>query len=289
MDVLVAPDTLTPGTSNIAQVRASAGGVARNITEVVARLGGAVALVSAVGTDTNGRAILSQLEVLGVDTSGILQSEEYPTSSYIAVLDPDTRDLVYGFADMRALDALQVPDTLACDVLVLDGNLSAESISKLAARTPGRHVWFEPISVAKSLRCIPALRSGHIGYLSPNRDELVAVTNAMGYPAPGSVEDRAAWLLANSRVTGLVVTLGSQGVLVATATALTPLAAVALDPIRIVNTNGAGDSLAGAAVYGLSIGMDLVDAVTLGLSTACLTLQSPAAVSPLISNGHSKL
>ncbi|HXA51089.1 MAG TPA: PfkB family carbohydrate kinase, partial [Candidatus Acidoferrum sp.] len=89
---------LVPATSNPGNVTCDFGGVARNVAENLARLGREVTMVSLVGDDESGRAVVSQLASLGVDTSAIAVSPR-PTASYTAILQPGG-ELVLGLADM---------------------------------------------------------------------------------------------------------------------------------------------------------------------------------------------
>jgi len=59
------------GTSNPGKVTTSSGGVARNIAEVIGRLGGCVhvQLVTVVGNDNAGRDLLEHARLAGVDVS----------------------------------------------------------------------------------------------------------------------------------------------------------------------------------------------------------------------------
>ena len=54
--------------SNPGRINLAFGGVGRNITENVARLGGDVAMVSVIGDDQMGQAAKAGLTSLGVDT-----------------------------------------------------------------------------------------------------------------------------------------------------------------------------------------------------------------------------
>ncbi|KAL4180516.1 hypothetical protein AMTRI_Chr13g125660 [Amborella trichopoda] len=95
------------------------------------------------------------------------------------------------------------------------------------SRTP---VWFEPVSVAKSVRIGSIIK--HVAYTSPNEDELIAMANALcsdpgsspiqGMSKKGShksidsmvcmLKPAIAWLLERG-VDMVIVTLGSNGVL----------------------------------------------------------------------------
>ncbi|HLO94457.1 MAG TPA: PfkB family carbohydrate kinase, partial [Burkholderiaceae bacterium] len=91
--------------SNPASQTESAGGVARNIAENLARLGLPVQLLTAVGQDPAGQALLAEATALGIRTQGSLQLAEVPTGSYTAVLD-EQGELIIGLAQMQACEAL---------------------------------------------------------------------------------------------------------------------------------------------------------------------------------------
>lgn len=57
--------------SNPGKISVSYGGVGRNITENVARMGGSVAMISVIGEDHMGYEAKEHLRLLGVDVSRI--------------------------------------------------------------------------------------------------------------------------------------------------------------------------------------------------------------------------
>ncbi|NJL96192.1 MAG: hypothetical protein HC915_21915, partial [Anaerolineae bacterium] len=52
---------------------------------------------------------------------------------------------------------------------------------------------------------------------------------------------------------------------------------------QLVDTTGAGDALAAAAIFGLLRGDTLKNAARLGVAAAALTLQQPGSVAPQLS------
>ncbi len=73
--------------STPAQIRSSFGGVARNVAENLARLGQAVRFVSVVGTDADGDQLIQGLIDAGVDVSAVQRTNDFRTSSYLAVIN----------------------------------------------------------------------------------------------------------------------------------------------------------------------------------------------------------
>ncbi|MGL5929480.1 MAG: carbohydrate kinase family protein [Dermatophilaceae bacterium] len=170
-------------TSNPGTASWSAGGVARNVAENLARLGTPVTLLTAVGEDPAGDLVLARTAKAGVDCRHVIRTP-HPTGSYTAVLD-DTGDLVLAVADLRATDELRPADldTLpalldGAGALVVDANLDVEVVSWAldAAAAAGVPVVLEPVSVSKAARLAPALRPERpVHTVTPNVDELAAL------------------------------------------------------------------------------------------------------------------
>src|SRR3954454_15657445 len=78
---------IVPGSSNPVTMRVSAGGVARNVAENLARLGLSVTMVSRVGSDREGDAVLDGLEESGIGLEFCTRSTTSPTATYTALLD----------------------------------------------------------------------------------------------------------------------------------------------------------------------------------------------------------
>ena len=92
-------------TSNPVTGTRSFGGVARNVAENLARLGIDVALVSIVGDDKTGAALIAHLKRAGVDTAHVIVADGLATAEYVAILDR-TSALTIGAADMAILDSI---------------------------------------------------------------------------------------------------------------------------------------------------------------------------------------
>lgn len=217
------------------------------------------------------------------------------------MLDPQTHDLVLGVSDVEAVQCMNASNILGTlvqlkmrqgDYLVLDGNLSQHVIAAVAraGRQNGAHVWFEPVSVSKALRCVQSLKEGSLTHISMNRDELYSLAEALGLPHT-ETEDGTAYKeersviahMMNFGLVGCIVTLGSQGCLVCNQKGnMEHVPAVPLDPAAIVNTNGAGDTFVGACIASLSRGFSFLEAARAGSRAAYQTLQSPFSVSPTI-------
>ncbi len=239
---------LVAGSSNPSEAHVSAGGVARNVCETLARLGVRSGLATLVGDDDAGRRIVEDLAALGVGVGAVRVLGGGRTAEYVAVLDADG-SLALGLADMAILDCFEVADIDRLAPLLpqlrwlfADCNLPAPVLARLIAHAEGA-AWrlaIDPVSVAKAER-LPASLAG-IGLLVLNRDEAAALTGSTD--AAAAVER----LLARGAA-AVVLTAGTEPLLIADAvgTAVLPVAEAA-----VADVTGAGDALIGATLAGLN-------------------------------------
>ncbi|HEX8784640.1 MAG TPA: PfkB family carbohydrate kinase, partial [Telluria sp.] len=207
---------LVPGTSNPASAVESFGGVARNIAENLARLGAQVALLTAIGNDSSGAALLADAEALGIDTRGTLKLEDAASGTYTAVLDQHG-EMVVALADMALYDRFD-PDAVAsrqaqlaaAALVVADLNLPLDTVDALvrSARRPGAALVLVAVSEPKMAR-LPRDLDG-VGLLILNAGELAT---RVGRTLAHADEIAAAMREVQAQgVRDLVVTQGAAGV-----------------------------------------------------------------------------
>lgn len=177
-------------TSNSGVVTQSAGGVARNIAEVVGRLGGVpVRLLTALGEDSAAMLVRAACARAGIDVTSIAVPHGARTAAYNALLDGDG-ELVAAIADMSVLDqltpaALEPHAVTIADakMVIIDANLAPASIAAVvriatSALAPPPLV-FEPISVAKATRVLDADVLHSFALIKPNKFEVVALAESI--------------------------------------------------------------------------------------------------------------
>lgn len=271
--------SLIHGTSNPATTTQSFGGVARNVAETLARLQKTVAVVSLVGEDEAGRAILHHLSALGVDVDQVAVAPTSATAEYVAVLD-DTGDLHIAMAAMDAFEAITPtmlesawPRIATSHWMFADCNLPEATLHALMERKEGAMLAINTVSVPKAVRLPEDL--SQVDVLFTNADEAQAML--------GQTSETPASLIAGLRHRGaksVVLTLGSDGHLVADFTGTHHVKAL---DTRTVDVTGAGDALMSGTIYGLMRGQSLVDASRLGAVLAAATLESDQDVLPDLS------
>lgn len=257
--------------SNPGHVRTSAGGVARNIAENLARLGAQVRLVTAFGDDAEARVLADGCEEFGIDLSFSVRAEGVPGSRYLAVLD-GAGDLAAAVNDMRALDAL-TPDAIdagafsGADALVLDTNLQASTIARIAELAGDVPLILDPVSTAKAQAARPVL--GRLAALKCNLREAEELSGAAG--AKG-----AASRLLEVGVDRVFITMGADGVWCASRGEAFALPA---SRAKVVNVTGAGDAFTAGVAWGLATGMSVREIAETGLALSAIALETELTVS----------
>ena len=269
--------------SNPVTLSASSGGVARNVALNLARLGRPAKLVSVLGDDRDGDALVAELRTHGVDCQHAAQLEGRATASYTALLDA-AGELLCGLADADIYEALTpqrleslAPDLAGWPLWANDANLPEIGIGALTAQKPdGVRFAALAVSPAKAPRLRPYL--ARFDMLFANRAEAAAL---LAHEIETLAEAEAAALALRALGPDLVfVTLGDLGAAVASEMGCELYPA---PDTEVVNVNGAGDGFAAAVLDALLAAAALPDAVRRGLAAARLTAQSPDTCSTEIS------
>lgn len=274
------------GSSNPATGATSFGGVARNVAENLSRLGTRAALVSVVGDDVPGRALLADLDRLGVDRWAVRPLAGQTTATSAAVRGPDG-ELVVGASDLRAFDEI-TPDRVAEPLSRLDpgtwvfadATLPSATHTRLATarRTRGFRLAVDTVSASKAPR-LPA-DLGAIDVLFTNVEEARALLADRGRGVTSDSPEEVVPALLATGVRAVVLTLGPAGQVVGQGDLLVTTPVV---PAAVVDTNGVGDALVGATLADLVRGLPLVDAVRSGAAAAALTTETASSVNPALS------
>ncbi len=270
---------VTSHTSNPGVGSMTPGGVGRNIAENLARLGDLVYLVTVVGRDPMGDNLVDHTAAAGVRIEHVMRTDR-PTGTYTAVLDFDG-ELIVAIADMEATAELG-PEQLhraryvigSAGVLVLDGNLSRETLEYALDLAPGVRTVFEPVSVPKAAGLKDAI-DARIYAVTPNRDELAALTDL---PTRTDRQVHAAAQNLHDRGVELVwVRLGERGSLLSSPEHAIEIPAM---PTTVRDVTGAGDSMLGGFCHVLLEGGSPEEAARFGHAAAALTIASPHTVRP---------
>lgn len=242
------------------------GGKGFNQAVAAQRAGAHSTMLGYMGQDAFGDEFAKFLEVEQVDASGVARSASTGTGVGLPVVSeggqnaiiitPRANDLVDAAFIEGQRERFIDQDMLLLQLeLPLDGALRAAKLAKelgqLVVLTPA------PVQDIGDF-------TGLVDYLVPNEGELATLV-----PTVAERERQAQELLRTTGATAVVVTLGEEGALVATAgsTNLVPAPQVVA-----VNTVGAGDVFCGNLAAKLSQGSDLLEAVQWAVAAASLSV-----------------
>lgn len=262
--------------SNPGTITTSFGGVGRNIAENLARLHVPVTLISVVGEDAAGKALWDHAKACGMDTRFLLRLPYHSTSHYLALMDAH-HEMELAVSDMSILDQLTldllrpiVQEIRPQDYVVLDGNLSEETLQSLISILPCRMV-ADPISAHKAIRLKSCL--SHLYAIKPNRYEAEVL---VGFPLHGEADyHRAVDVLLQAGVQQVWLTLGEEGVLLGTVNERLRLT---FTPTSIQSATGAGDAFFAGALAALLHDGSLMDVGRYALTCAGFALATNKTV-----------
>ncbi|WOD39979.1 ribokinase [Nodosilinea sp. E11] len=252
------------------------GGKGANQAVAAARLGAATTMVGRVGDDAFGRQLIEGLQAAGVETRGVATAAAGPTGvAAIAVDDaghntivvvPGANGQVDGEDCDRLVAQLQPGDML---LLQFEVPLPAVIAAAQAAQAQGATVIVDP---APARDDVPPEFFETVDILTPNQTEASQLTGLQVTDLPSATE--AARQLVQRGIDLVIVKLGDQGAVVATADRTWHQPALA---VNAVDTVAAGDAFNGGLAVALSEGMALEDAVEFATAVAAASVRVPGA------------
>jgi sugar/nucleoside kinase (ribokinase family) len=237
----------------------SSGGSAANTCAVAAALGARVAYLGKVAEDALGAVFAHDIGAAGVHFPSTRLIGGAPTARCLILVTPDGQRTMNTFLGACVtLGESDVDTAVVADAQVtyLEGYLfdppAAQAAFRLAARTAhgaGRQVALslsDPFCVDRHRAAFRDLVRGHVDILFANEAELCSLyeQNDFAIAAEAARGDVALAALTRSEA-GSVIIRGPETI------------SVAAEPVRVVDTTGAGDAYAAGFLAGLTAGRGL--------------------------------
>ena len=262
------------------------GGKGANQAVAIARLGTAVAMAGRVGNDPFGERLLSALQADQVDTGLIAIDQEEASGVAFIFLDPDGDNaiVVASGANMRVgLDRAQTSNILAsitqAQALVMQLEIPLETVVSLTAAAHNRGV---PVVLNLApAQPLPKEVLQQLDVLIVNEAE----ASLLSGQRVESLEDAriVATVLLEQGIAKVVITLGSQGAILATAAETVGARVIyqSAPKVPVVDTTAAGDCFVGALTVALTEGQTPEDALRFAVYASALKVTKFGAQSGL--------
>lgn len=252
------------------------GGKGANQAYAIGKLGGNVAMIGAVGSDSSGEALRDNLKCVDADIEGIEVIQNEPTGqAYIMVdetgdnsiiLISGTNGLVTKEMIDRHLDMIE-----ESDIIVMQMEIPVEVICyvKKIAKEMGKTVLIDPAPAKKDF---PEELWKDVDYIKPNETELGILTNRVIDTVDAAKE--GARIMLEKGVKHVIVSMGGEGCLFATKEEEIFYPA---NKVNAVDTTAAGDSFTAAFTLAISQGKSHEEAIRLGQKTAAIVVTRKGA------------
>lgn len=253
------------------------GGKAANQAVAAARSGAEVALLSAVGRDDFGRARLYALESEGIEITSIAELDEVASGVAIIVVEtsgenricdlPGAREQLTPEQCLQALDKVQPEALLVANELPFTCNKALFE----RAKRDDVPIWFNVAPFSDEARELVPL----VDTLMVNQGEAEDILNVRGEE---QTIDQLATGLRNLGVKRVVITLGADGVRGFDGNRDY---SVPSEPVKAVDSTGAGDAFCGAWAAETLRGASFEDAVSYANRAAAVSVTRRGAQSSI--------
>ncbi|MEA9414793.1 carbohydrate kinase [Flavobacterium sp. PL02] len=257
------------------------GGAPLNVALRMKALGCNVAMISCVGNDTDGIAIINQVKNLGLETDAIIKSEEFPTGLVQVSLN-ENGSASYEINYPSAWDKIVLNETAKklvtqADVLIYGSLVCRDSVSRLALEELLQNDLYKVFDVN--------LRKPHYSYdiieklmqsasfIKFNDEELQEIASAMGSPYVG-LEENIAFIAKKTNAKAMCITKGKNGASLLWEGKLYHNSGYS---IKVVDTVGAGDSFLATLISSLLTGKSPQESINLACAVGALVAGSGGA------------
>lgn len=275
-------EPLLDGESNPGNITIHPGGVSRNISENLARLGIKVNLISSICDDPFGKVIKNNCDNLGIDYSNSYFIEDEISTIYMAILDNDG-EMNLALSDTTALDKMPLSHIVQkesifnhSEIIVVDPSLPEDLICYIVEHYKNKKIIVDPVSIGKASKLKKIIGKFHT--LKCNRNE-AEFLSGIKINNQSSLE-LASKTLIDKGITQVFITLGANGVFYQNLEEIGRIKSIAT---KIVNVTGAGDAFTAGVVYCMLLDSNIKNTAEFASAMSAFSLRDMRAVSPELS------
>ena len=249
------------------------GGKGANQAVMAAKMGGEVTMITKLGQDVFGENTLKNFQEWGVNTKHVHFTDQAFSGVAPIAVDPDAHNsiiIVTGANDLLTEAELEAARVDIADSKIMVCQLEIPLEINLAALRIARQEEVQTIfNPAPARPELPDELYQLSDIFCPNETETELLT---GMPV-GSLEEAeaAARVLLERGAKTVILTLGERGSLLVTQDSSEY---VPVDPVKALDTTGAGDAFVGSLAYFLASGKSLTDAMRRANRIAAISVQA---------------
>ena len=248
------------------------GGKGSNQAVQISRLGTPSLLVTAVGNDAYAQVGRDLWAIEGVDESAVVTVDAPTMIGFIIVDQEGENRIALAPGALDAIDSASIEPSMAaileCDMVVVSWELSPSIGHDIIRRAKAAGIT-TVCNTAPAVE-IPDDVLECLDYVIPNEGEALTIANLKGWPTDSL--DSIAAAFKNSGARNVIITLGSDGVLLMSEDETIRIPAV---PARkVVDTTGAGDSFVGSFAHAIARGSEVKEAVRFAATAASIAVES---------------
>ncbi len=247
------------------------GGKGANQAVAVAKLGGEVSFIGAVGKDANGDIALQNFEKNGIETSAVERTDVNTGVAVITVCNGDNSIILDAGANGEVTKEIidkNMDVIKAADAVIMQLEIPMETVLYAAkrAREVGVKVVLNPAPIQK----LPEELLSNTDIIILNETETEVLTKV--YPDTDETRKKCMDILKGLGIGQVIITLGGDGSVYNDGDELVHQKAF---PANVVDTTAAGDTFIGA--FCLKMNEGLKKAVTFATAASSITVSRPGA------------
>jgi D-glycero-beta-D-manno-heptose-7-phosphate kinase len=260
-------------------------GGAANVAVNACTLGAEIFLAGVIGDDLPGRRLSQAMSDLGLNQDGIFRNPHRPTSTKTRILAGSPQIVQQHVVRVDRVDTSEIDEPSKQHIIEyiqrMLPTIDVVMISDYANGVISPDIIDACIPAARELDKIVVVdshgslfRFQGVTALTPNQPEAEAMFGSE-VKTQDELEAMGKYLLTGSHARGVLITRGSEGMSLfeeGQASAHLPIYPLPL-PSEIVDTNGAGDTVAATFALALSAGASMVEAAYLANAAAALVVR----------------
>ena len=283
MDIQCFPkNKLSYKDSNPGITKLSLGGVGRNISENLSKLGIRVKLITVLGDDLYSKAIVDNAKNNCIEIQDSLFLEKTNTSTYISILD-EKGELEIAISSMEIYEKMdkdfikkKEKTILNSRVIIIDTNIPQNTIEYLIENNKESIFFLDTVSTIKALKIKELL--GYFHTIKPNKIEAEKLSG-ITINSEKDLELATEFFLKKG-IKQVFITLGSEGVYYNNGNEKGKISGKNID---IVNVTGAGDAFVAGLVYSYLNDFSIKESAIFAQKASILTIINENTINPNMS------